>query len=463
MSRFNSVADTKTDNLAGGQGFQESPKLKLISLVLTSFVKNQFYKNADTSIEELKELISKEDKLFVAKLALYARKEFGLRSISHVMAGELARHVKGQEWTKKFFDGIIYRPDDMTEILAYYYAKVAKTEPNALKKGFSLAFQRFGEYQLAKYRMEGKEVSLVDVANVVHPRHSEAIAKLIKGKLKNTETWEAQLSSGKDKAQTWSDLLNENKLGYFALLRNLRNILEQAPNLTDKIVEKLTNEQAIHKSLVLPFRFLSAIDAIQEASLPTQETRKVLVALNQAIDVSLSNVPRLDGDTLVIVDVSGSMQGEPIKRASVFASVLYKANSADLMLFDYDARYVNANPIDSTLSIAQSIINNATGGGTNFNAPFSVANKSYQRIIVLSDMQGWIGYDSPVRAFNEYKSRTQSNPKIYSFDLQGYGQLEFPEKNIYCLAGFSEKIFDIMKLLETDKKALIGMIEAIRL
>lgn len=463
MSRFNSVTNTKIDNLAGGQGFQESPKLKLISLVLTSFVKNQFYKSADTSIEELKELISKEDKLFVAKLALYARKEFGLRSISHVMAGELARHVKGQEWTKKFFNEVIYRPDDMTEILAYYYANVAKTEPNALKKGFSLAFQRFGEYQLAKYRMEGKEVSLVDVVNVVHPQHSEAIAKLIKGELKNTETWEAQLSSGKDKAQVWSDLLNENKLGYFALLRNLRNILEQAPHLVDKVVEKLVNEQAIHKSLVLPFRFLSAIDAIQEASLPTQETRKVLVALNKAIDISLSNVPSLEGDTLVVVDVSGSMQGEPIKRASVFASVLYKANNADLMLFDEDARYVTANPMDSTLSIAQAIISKATGGGTNFHAPFSTANKPYQRIIILSDMQGWIGYHSPAKSFTEYKTRTQSNPKIYSFDLQGYGQLEFPEENIYCLAGFSEKVFDIMKLLEIDKKALINMIEAVNL
>jgi hypothetical protein len=39
----------------------------------------------------------------------------------------------------------------------------------------------------------------------------------------------------------------------------------------------------------------------------------------------------------------------------------------------------------------------------------------------------------------------------------------FPEKNVYCLAGFSEKVFDIIKLLETDKDALINEIEKIEL
>jgi len=81
----------------------------------------------------------------------------------------------------------------------------------------------------------------------------------------------------------------------------------------------------------------------------------------------------------------------------------------------------------------------------------------------LSDMQGWVDYDVPTETFNEYKQRTGANPYIYSFDLQGYGTLQFPEQNVFAIAGFSEKIFDVMKLLEQDKNALINKIEEIEL
>jgi hypothetical protein len=48
---------------------------------------------------------------------------------------------------------------------------------------------------------------------------------------------------------------------------------------------------------------------------------------------------------------------------------------------------------------------------------------------------------------------------VYSFDLQGYGSLQFPEQNVFALAGFSDKVFDLMQLLETDRIALIREIE----
>lgn len=44
---------------------------------------------------------------------------------------------------------------------------------------------------------------------------------------------------------------------------------------------------------------------------------------------------------------------------------------------------------------------------------------------------------------------------MYSIDLAGYGTLQVPEKDVYCLAGFSEKIFDLMKFFEEDKDALL--------
>lgn len=76
-------------------------------------------------------------------------------------------------------------------------------------------------------------------------------------------------------------------------------------------------------------------------------------------------------------------------------------------------------------------------------------------------MQGWIGGYTPVNEFNQYKKMTGANPFVYSFDLNSYGSMQFPETNVFCLAGFSEKVFDIMKLMEQDKKALVNEIKKV--
>jgi 60 kDa SS-A/Ro ribonucleoprotein len=62
--------------------------------------------------------------------------------------------------------------------------------------------------------------------------------------------------------------------------------------------------------------------------------------------------------------------------------------------------------------------NRIVSGGTNFHAIFETANRAYDRIIILSDMQGWVNYNTPTRSFAEYKRRVGANPRVYSFDLQ---------------------------------------------
>jgi uncharacterized protein with von Willebrand factor type A (vWA) domain len=223
----------------------------------------------------------------------------------------------------------------------------------------------------------------------------------------------------------------------------------------------LTDEKRIRTSLVLPFRYTTAIEEIRK--LNADGTRAVLEALNQAVGIALSNVPKFTGKTLVALDVSGSMGGRPIAIGALFATVLVKTNNADLLLFDDVARYETLNPRDSTLTIADQIKTRATGGGTNFHAIFDAANRAYDRIIILSDMQGWIGQHTPTKTFEKYKRKRKTNPRIFSFDLQGYGTLQFPQPEVYCLAGFSEKTFDIMQMLERDKQALIHQIEAVDL
>ena len=477
MSRFNTTSEgTKTVNLAGGDAYKQSPELELVSILLTSFANDSFYRSANDTFDRLKELVRICDKKFVAQAVVYARVQFGMRSITHCVASELAKYISGEKWAKDFYSAVIYRPDDMLEILSYHTSRNGKV-PNSMKKGLAKAFDKFDSYSLAKYRGEGKGFKLIDVVNLVHPtptdKNADAIKALVKGELKSFDTWETELSkagqtatSEEEKAEfkkeVWTKLIREKKLGYFALLRNLRNIIEQAPEVINEAIETLTNESIIKKSLVLPFRFLTAFEEIQKLS-DGKIVRTVLMALNKAVDIAVNNVPKFDGETLVVLDVSGSMNEphmgtkSPHIIGALFSAVLAKSNNSDFMVFSDHAQYHNINPMDSTITIATSL--RFASGGTNFHSIFQTANKKYDRIIILSDMQGWIGGYTPARQFAEYKKSTGANPYVYSFDLMNYGSMQFPETNVFALAGFSEKVFDTMKLMEQDKKALVNEIK----
>lgn len=477
MSKFNTPAvGTKTVNLAGGEAFQQTSKLELVSILLTSFLKDQFYRTEADTVARLRELMNKADPKFIAKAAIFARREFGMRSISHFVAAELGNRVKGAEWTKNFFKRVVRRPDDVLEILACHQAITNKGPiPNAMKKGLGAAMSAFSAYDLAKYRKTGSEFSMIDAANLLRPRSSEALQQLMKGTLPAADTWETKITqagqaAGTDeeradlKGDEWARLVTEKQLGYMALVRNLRNILTHAPQVVDLVCEQLVNEQAIKKSLMFPFRFLTAIDVVK--TLNTDGTQKVMRALNRAIDLSLPNVPQFEGRTLVVLDESGSMTtavagtNTAARIGSVFAATLLKAlgDRADLMTFSDNARYQRPNVDDSTLTIAESIV--FSSGGTNFHAIFPAAKAFYDRVIILSDMQGWIGGNAPTREFADYTRKWGKRPRIFSFDLAGHGTMQFPEPEVYCLAGFSDKVFEIMSRFEHDKNALITTIEA---
>lgn len=464
---------TKPHNLAGGEAFAETPKLELVSLLLTSTLKDEFYRKSDASVTRVKQLVAEiPDKCFSAKAAVYARNEAGMRSVTHLVAGEIARSVKGEQWTAPFYRKLCRRPDDALEILACYTGQYGRPIPNSLKKGLGQAFAEFDAYQLAKYRRDGAELSLVDAVNLVHPPHSEALLQLMRGQLAPAQTWETALTQAGMKAESqddaevlkaeaWDALLSSRKLGYFALLRNLRNILVSVPHRLDEVLALLTDEALIRRSLVLPFRFTTALEALEKVH--PRGVLRIVSALSEAVDISLANVPKFTGRTLIALDGSGSMAGRPIKIGSLFAAVLAKANDADVMLFSDEAKYVALNRRDSTLTLARSLESQCASAGTNFHSIFQQANRGYDRVIILSDMQGWIGGHAPTATFAQWKDKYRCEPKVFSFDLNGYGTLQFPERDIYCLAGWSDKSLEMLHFLDSDKHALIREIEKIEL
>lgn len=508
MARY-STSKKKTPqtvkNIAGGDAFQASLKLELVSTLLTSFIDDQAYRGRDKVIARIVELCREiKDKLFIAKTAVFARTVFGMRSSSHIVAAVLAKEVKGQPWMGPFLQNVVARPDDITEILAAYFTLYGKRPiPNMFKRprGLASAFGKFDAYQLGKYREEQRDVKLVDAVNLLRPplspkngtvevakdaywkalsekRRKEldykklpdlveinTLEALTLGLLKAADTWESMLTAaGKDKKKrekVWKQLIEQKRLGYMALLMNLRNIMQDAPTILPKALESLTNPEFIRKQKILPFRFASAYETMQRLS----GTGEILKSLTKAAETSLEGVPKLDGKTLIALDVSGSMSGKPFEIGSMFASALMKANSqdTDLIIFSNGAKYLSLDPTSGVFDSVEHIRKHSEFSGTNFHAIFQTASKKYDRIVILSDMQGWVGRGSLPLAFKEYKSKTGAKPKIWSINLNDYGTLMFPEQDVLCLAGWSDKLLGMMQLLESEPKVMFESIEQLQL
>jgi len=221
----------------------------------------------------------------------------------------------------------------VTEILSCYATLNGSLHPMpmALKRGLAAALSGFSEYALAKYRGGAKALKLVDAVNLLHPRHTEALKALVAGTLKSADTWESAISAaGKTeggeqavdakKKEEWARLIKERKLGYFALIRNLRNIAEAGidDEAFGELLKQLQNHEAIKKSLVVPFRILVAYKVAHslgpshrqrfQGRIAVSEKTLLAEAFSAALDLALVNVPELPGRSLVALDRSASMR-----------------------------------------------------------------------------------------------------------------------------------------------------------
>jgi hypothetical protein len=471
MSKFNFFRNT-TVNKVGHVAFKMELKEKLITEVLTSFFnEGKFY--GDDSLDIVKDLrqVIKIDPKFAANLAIYARKEIHLRSVSHVIAAELAHDVQGKKYVRRVLNKIVERVDDMTEILSYYLNVYGKPIPNSLKKGLGDSFLMFDEYSLAKYN-RAKEIKLKDIVNLVHPKpnnieQSSMFKRLLEDNLETPFTWETVLSSEGNNKETWEKLIESNKLGYMAMLRNLRSIIKADPGNLNKVYEILENENRVKRSKQLPFRYYSAFNALYNEGLGTS---KIYDVLENAIRYSTSNIPRLSGKTFIATDVSGSMGNRLSKKSDVTCAdigtvLMAIANSIcdEAITSTFDTKF-NLTP----LATGNGIIANArsikpTWGGTNLSLPIYhlLDNKIYvDRIIILSDSEINYGYDRVCQdLINQYRQRINPNVWVHAIDLLGYGTQQFKGDKVNIIAGWNEKILEFIPNVEAGLSNIKDTIE----
>jgi 60 kDa SS-A/Ro ribonucleoprotein len=329
-------------NYEGAKAFVLTPELELYTAIVTAALTDNFYEKADERLQRIRELMAKNDAQFVAKLAVYAREQMHLRSVPMVLAVELAKQHNGNNLVSALTARVVQRADEITELLACYAQSNERKQPKQLnklskqlQKGLAEAFNRFDEYQFAKYNRDA-QVKLRDALFLVHPKAKDELQqvlfdKIVKDELQVPFTWEVELSAiGQLKYDTaelkkeavktkWEELIFSNKLGYMATLRNLRNILEAevSNEALNKVCAYIANANAVAKSKQLPFRFLSAYSELKNVENGRVST--VLDALEDAVMHTAANIAGYDANTKVVIaaDVSGSMQTAVSARSKV--------------------------------------------------------------------------------------------------------------------------------------------------
>ena len=487
-------------NIEGGLSFKLPIKERLINRVLSCFWGEQhFYGNQDNEILDDINECAKTDPAFVLKLAIYARNKMYLRTVPQVLLVECAnnKNYKATGLIRPSVNKIVNRADEIMEVLAYQLDKHKKPIPIALKRGLREAFGKFEEYNFAKYNRDGA-VKLVDAINLIRPiplneQRKQLYKKIVEDKLEIPQTWETILSDWqkkgfKSKKEAWEHIINnvfwqDGKVNnYMAILRNIRNIIEASvDNASKKAVQTaLVNAEAIKNSKLYPFRFYSAYKECDKLS----NTSDYLAVIDNALEISTINLPKLVGKTMFSSDNSGSMRSNLSEKSHIQlidisnlmqAIGVHMCDDYITSVFGDSFATVNITKKQSIFDRMKKLADTDVGCSTNgYLVPqYLLDNKiKVDRIIIFTDEQmynttGMSFYSSSEQfapAFKKYKNWNK-DVFLYIVNLAGRGDTVMPrdEPNVALINGWSDKILDFILVFEKGKQTMLDEIEKIEI
>lgn len=483
-----------TLNEEGGIAFRPTAKTELMLRTVSSLISEDgFYKSGKDLDQDLRNLISGiafTEPEFILKLALYARTQMYLRTAPVVLAGEFALSAgRGKvPNARKYLAATIQRADEITELIAYVMAQ-NKTRnaykgkiPQIVKHAVADAFEKFDAYQLAKYNRDG-EVTLRDALFMSHAKatdkNAEALDALVKGTLAPPETWEVMISTQGSTKENWEKIAP--KMGYMALLRNLRNFLDKGVNMAP-VLKKIADPREVAKSKQFPYRFVSAYKELEGRS----DAGKTLDALADAVELSVQNIPVFTGKTFVTCDTSGSMTSTVSSKSKMqmreigclFGAIMHKKSEDSVVsVFATDHVPVSLSSRDSIFTNMNKMLRQDTHGcSTDAYKVMNWLNDNkvfVDRIVLFSDMQCYSSdakssyrcnsADNIYAGLVKYRQTVNPNVFVYSFDLANYGTTQFPQDDCrVCLAGgFSDKILSFIPMFERSRADMLAEIESI--
>ncbi|MBR2809220.1 MAG: hypothetical protein IKE33_03210, partial [Erysipelotrichaceae bacterium] len=306
---------------------------------------------------------------------------------------------------------VMRRADEPSTQLSYYLlmndGKKAGL-PSVLKRSWADKLASLNRYQVAKYK--NSELGIINTVRICHA-NSEVLDELMQTGMiaidESEKTWENLRSEGK----SWYEILNGTmKMPHMALLKNLRGIfselieVETSRAFVKKILDNLINGVEYGKQF--PYRYYVAYKMIQSSDISFKVM--VMEALEECLQVSLNNMPMLDGKTMMLTDNSGSAYGSlnseygTVKVAEIgnLSAVLtaMRCEEGYVGVFGDKLTIIPISKNDSILSNLEKV--NATGQQIGFSTENGIwlffedaikNNKYYDNIFIYSDMQAGRG------------------------------------------------------------------------
>lgn len=398
--------------------------------------------------------------------AVELRTTYNMRLNPQIIMVRAAQHPARVEFNEKnpgkFVEAqklVMSRADEPASQLTYYlYKNKSKNNlPNILKRTWKAKLESLSKYQVAKYKNTG--LGMIDVVRISHA-NSAVLDELMKNGTvaveESDKTWENLRSEKK----SWTEILDTIKMGHMALLRNLRNIFTEI-NDADKANKILDDLKAgVLGGKQFPFRYYTAYKMIEHASI--NHKALVLDALEECMDISLDNMPKLKGKTMVLTDNSGSAWGTiPSEYGSVTVaeidnvSAVITAMLSDegyVGVFGDELKIIPIKKRDGILTQVKKVssVGRGIGGSTEngiwlfFNQVLKT-NEKYDNIFIYSDQQAGHGGLYGIHA-SDYKNFSCNNgryidvnalvkayrkvsPKVNVFSVQtaGYANVLLPE------------------------------------
>lgn len=440
------VAGTLTK--AAGK-YSDYELLRRVTLANLLF-EDTFYQSANTITQQMQDLIPKVDPEKVLELAVECRNEQKLRHTPLFLLAELSKYTT--EGLAGAIREMNFRPDMVSDLLILNSKlkgtkRIGRNLPQSFRKGLKYHLENYSEYQLGKYKRNNSEVSLVDAVNILHPKSTPALTKLMEGNLSAPNTWEVALSQGKDKKETFTRMIEEGSLGSMAILRNLRNMKEAG--LSRKLIKKAIGQ--VKSSWLLPLDFLKAVRIMPEYLTDIDDAMQRCFAEDQ-----------ISGTTIIAIDVSGSMGNLTSGYSSFSRLDLALANAAlatylfedPIIVFtagdDYrgQGKHMIA-PGRKGLSLFDFNYYSTVGGGGIFTAQLcewlKTQNLDADRLVVISDSQ-----DIDVATGKKVKPDTSPYKTSYIIDISTHTHGIKTGVWTAEINGWSDKLFRYIKALENE-------------
>ena len=398
--------------------------------------------------------------------AVELRSSYFMRLNPQVIMVRAAMHPK-RVWFNKENPGlfselnrrVMQRADEPGSQLAYYlYRKKSKKEiPSILKRNWAAKLMSLDAYQVHKYKETG--LGLIDVVRISHA-HSTVLDELMKtGTVKVEEknmTWEMMRSAKK----SWKKIVESGVMGHMALLRNLRGIFTEIEDreLCSQVLQTL--KDGVPSGKQFPFRYYSALRAVNSEA-AVHHKPLIIDALEECMDISCRNMPRLKGKTICLSDNSGSAWGTltseygtvVVAEIDNLSSVITAVNSAEgyVGIFGDRLEICPVSKRNGVLTQARQLTENvgrdigkATENGVWIFFRDAIDKQvHWDNIFIYSDMQaGHGGLYGTNEGMEEYKSRGFACMNRYvdvAKLIAEYRRKVNPKVNVFCVqtAGYT--------------------------